>query len=281
VSDPCTVLIAAADLLPALQQRTTDLNGEVLTFSDGEVLRALEVIMTRRPGIVAIERLFAATPRGVALINRIRADPTLMQSEIRLVSHDSESARMRIPGVAAGIAGSAALRTAAAGAGAGGISAAGSSTLGPSAAAGPSAVVTAPASAAVAPAAALSGSMKAGPVATARVAPSPVLDQRGTRRAARFKIAPPLDVLVDGNAATLIDLSTIGAQVVSKSVLKPNQRVRIAFNDEQMTLRFNGAVAWAWFEIPPQSGPCYRAGIEFVDADQRAVEAFCVRHRKP
>jgi len=78
----------------------------------------------------------------------------------------------------------------------------------------------------------------------------------------------------------LIDLSTFGAQVVSTSVLKPNQRVRVALTDDQTNVRLNGAVAWASFEIPPKSGPRYRAGIEFVDADQRAVEAFSVRHRQ-
>lgn len=277
MSDPCAVLIASADLLPGLKQRTADVNGELLTFSDAEVLRALEVIMTRRPVVVALERLFAATPRGLALINRIRADPTLTHSEIRVISHESEASRVLFPGTAAGIAGGATVRTGSA------VPAAGSSVGRSSAAGATGAVATAPVRPPAAPAGAStsSGPAKTASAATVLATPAPKLDQRGTRRATRYKISPPLDVLVDGNAATLIDLSTLGAQVVSKSVLKPNQRVRIAFNDEQMSLRFNGAVAWAWFEIPPHSGPSYRAGIEFVDADQRAVEAFCVRHRKP
>ena len=36
---------------------------------------------------------------------------------------------------------------------------------------------------------------------------------------------------VDGNPAALVDLSTVGAQVVSPTVLKPNQRVRVSFGD--------------------------------------------------
>ena len=36
---------------------------------------------------------------------------------------------------------------------------------------------------------------------------------------------------VDGNPAALIDLSTVGAQVVSATVLKPNQRVRVIMGD--------------------------------------------------
>src|SRR5439155_7520587 len=73
----CTVVIASADLLPALERRNATDNGEVLAFSDLEAHRALEEIVKRRPGVVELERQFAATPRGAALITRIRADPTL------------------------------------------------------------------------------------------------------------------------------------------------------------------------------------------------------------
>ncbi len=85
---------------------------------------------------------------------------------------------------------------------------------------------------------------------------------------------------MDGNVAILGDLSTIGAQVVSPTILKPNQRVRMALNDDLGNVRFNAAVAWASFEIPPSSGPRYRAGLAFVDADAPAVDAFCIRHRQ-
>ena len=214
----CTVLIGAADLLPALKERTSE-SGELLTFTDVEALHALEVITKRRPNIVALERLFAITPRGAALINRIKADPTLEQSEIRVISHDSD--RMRIS---------------------------------------------------------LRQPRQGGPAAVAAPA-TQSLDQRGTRRAPRFKVAGTFGALLDGNPATIIDLSTIGAQVVSSAVLKPNQVVRMALSDEKNQARFNAAVAWASFEIPPNSGPRYRAGIKFVDADEGVVGGFCQRHK--
>jgi PilZ domain-containing protein len=84
---------------------------------------------------------------------------------------------------------------------------------------------------------------------------------------------------VDGNVATLVNLSTIGAQVMSSTVLKPNQRVRMALNDDHGSVRFNASVAWASFEIPRETSPRYRAGLEFVDADGSAVDAFCARHK--
>ena len=91
---------------------------------------------------------------------------------------------------------------------------------------------------------------------------------RAARRASgwRARSAP----LLDGNPATLIDLSTIGAQVVSSMVLKPNQRVRWRSATITARLRFNAAVAWASFEIPPNSGPRYRAGHEVRDATRRS-----------
>ena len=81
-----------------------------------------------------------------------------------------------------------------------------------------------------------------------------------------------------GAVTALVDLSIAGAQVVSPAILRPNQRVRITLGDHTGTLRFNATVAWAAFEMPPKSGPQYRAGLEFVDADVSAVDAFCARH---
>ena len=117
----------------------------------------------------------------------------------------------------------------------------------------------------------------------AATAPAPAvapLDQRGTRQAPRYRIAGDVDVVIDGNPALLIDLSSIGAQVVSPVVLKPNQRVRMALTDDNGNVRFNALVAWASFEIPPNMGPRYRAGLEFVDADKKAVDSFRARHQQ-
>ena len=217
---PCTVLIAAPDLLNALKQRTDTGGGDLLAFSDTDALRALEVITERRPDVVAFERLFAATPRGAALINRIKADPSLSESEIRVVSHDSD-ARISPP---------------------------------------PSGGGTTPVAA---------------PVETGE-AP---LDQIGTRRAPRQKVDAFVEVLVDTHLASVVDLSTDGAQVVSATVLKPNQRVRVTLSDDQCVLRFNSSVAWASFEIPSNVGPRYRAGLQFLDANSAAVDAYALRHR--
>jgi hypothetical protein len=460
VSQRCMVLIAAPDLIPRLKTRVAEADAELLTFSDTDALRALEAILKRKPNVVALERLFSATARGTALVNRIKADPTLTQAEIRIVGQDGTFTVVSPPPVAA------ASPTPAASAPAAGKPAAAPPTApipgkpaaapsagptpGKPAAAAPTPARTAgppvapsrvvdvwggpqprrvdipvptaaaaaapppvaspvapppappprqpvaaapvepvaeatPASAeppldaislaaeielaetelsaewmiepapgaeplrevevelevaetepavqatrapakardqfevvtnagnlvgrespqapaveaavakAVAPGAPAKeghsgkhaaakaalpavttapGSPADAPAASPAVAP--LLDQTGTRRAARFRMDEGAGLLLDGNTAKLVDLSTIGAQVLSSGVLKPNQRVRIALTDKQGAVKMSGSVAWALFEIPPR----YRAGIAFVDADPAAVDTFCGRHKQ-
>jgi hypothetical protein len=87
------ILIAAPELIPALRERVGE-NHEVLTFADSEPLRALEAIAAQRPQVIALERLFAVSPRGAALIARIKGDHSLDGAEIRILSHDTSYQRV-------------------------------------------------------------------------------------------------------------------------------------------------------------------------------------------
>jgi hypothetical protein len=106
------------------------------------------------------------------------------------------------------------------------------------------------------------------------------LDQRGTRRAQRFAVRDGVEVLVDGNPAALVDISAVGVQVLSPKLLRPNQRVRIALSEGASTIRCDGAIAWASFEMPKGHSPRYRAGIEMSGADSKAVNAYVQRHKR-
>jgi hypothetical protein len=109
----------------------------------------------------------------------------------------------------------------------------------------------------------------------------PALDVKGTRRAPRIRIKDGVEVAVDGNPAALVDLSTVGAQVVSPTVLKPNQRVRILMGDGKAAIKCNGAVAWAAFEMPKGMPTRYRAGIDFgTTADPGGVDNFAKKNKK-
>lgn len=216
---PRLVLIASKEHLDLLQGRE-DL-ADALTFADTDALRALDAITRQKPQVVALEKSFSQTSRGAALINRIKADPSLVACEIRVVSTEGDD----------------------------------------------SIRVGARASAEPAPGPAIS---VAEPVVVPVAASVSPLDQRGTRRAPRFRLLEGVEVMVDGNPATLVDLSVVGAQVVSPTILKPNQRVRLSLMDAPRPLRISAAVAWAAFELPPR----YRAGLVFADADPAALTAF-------
>src|SRR5262249_15969822 len=86
------ILIGTAEHLSAFRER--DDFKDAQTFSDTEALRALETITRKRPDVVSLERAFASTTRGAALINRIKADPKLSSCEIRIVAQDTESSRV-------------------------------------------------------------------------------------------------------------------------------------------------------------------------------------------
>lgn len=169
-----TVLIAPPEHLAGLQEQR-GLKG-AQAFADSDAHLALEVITRERPQIIALEREFASSRRGVALMNRIKADPALAATEIRIVF---------------------------------------------------------------------------------------------SRRAPRFRVSRTTSVIIDGNPATVIDISLVGAQVISATSLRPNQRIRMSL-DVNPGLRFNANVAWAVFELPPE-GARYRAGIQFHDADADMV----------
>lgn len=117
-------------------------------------------------------------------------------------------------------------------------------------------------------------------IAVALSAPKPVLDPTGTRRAPRTPIRQGIEISIDGHIATLVDLSTVGAQVLSPRMLKPNQRVRLTFTDGNAVIKSSGMIVWASFEMPKGMPTRYRAGIDLTTDDSKGLTAFAERHRK-
>jgi PilZ domain len=237
------VVIAASNLMPSLRERLAD-DGALVVFPDTEPIQALQAILEHRPSLIVLERLFAATPRGAALINRIKNDPQLGHAEVRVMSHSGDYRR-----VVSKPSGSPPPQSDAPAAESGSPSG--------------TAVAETPAAAAVA----------------AEPPPRP-LDWHGTRRAPRHRIRQGVEIQLDGNPAQVVDLSQVGAQVISLTILRPNQKVRVSVPNDDFVMRFRGSIAWAKFELPdPSAPPRYRAGIEFADADARAVEAYCQKNK--
>lgn len=207
------VIVGPREALPALRERL-DSGAELHAFSESDALEALDHIIRHKPRLVAVERVFAATPRGVALINRLKADPALADCELRIVARETTADTVEAP-------------------------------------------PPQPA-----------GAGREQPIA---------LDQHGTRRAGRTAMADGVDVLIDGNPATLVELSVLGAQVVSIETLEPNQRVRVTLSDARGSMRCEGAVVWVALEMPTGSAARYRAGIEFKSPDVDLLAGYIER----
>ena len=239
------LIIAAENLMPALRDRVK-VEGEILTYQDTEPIQALQTIMEQQPTLVILERLFAATPRGAALINRIKSDPQLSHTEVRVMSHTGDYTRQVVKPT---------------------------TTKAASPVAGSNATSAAPGTS---PA----SQHSSGSSVATEEAPR-ALDWHGTRRAPRFRVRAGVELQLDGNPAAVVDLSTVGAQVISPTVLRPNQKVRIALPNDDFLLRFRGAVAWAKFELPkaPSKTPQYRAGVEFTDGDAAAIDSVINSNR--
>lgn len=114
----------------------------------------------------------------------------------------------------------------------------------------------------------------------AEAPPASACPPRGdTRRAQRFVVKDTVQAVVESSTASLIDLSALGAQVVSEPVLKPNQKIKVLLPDEDATLRVSAHIAWSLYERPMHgTEPYYRAGLEFTDAARQTLEEYCRRH---
>ena len=220
------VVIGAADSIHSLRQ-LLGADADIRVFSEGEPIKALEAILELQPDLIVLTSTFAASPRGVALLNRIHKDPDLVRSEVRIV----------LPGE----------------------------------------VLAEP----VRRSAAATLDEVNVPHISAATDDSPPLDWRGTRRSLRTHVRPGMEIQLDGKPCTVVDLSPLGVQVLSASILKPNQRVRVIVPTGGLAMRFSGTVIWARFELPvPASPPVYRAGIEFVDADAAILSEYLKRNRQ-
>src|SRR5215471_8594939 len=52
-----------------------------------------------------------------------------------------------------------------------------------------------------------------------------------TRRAPRFLVRNPIEAMVESGRANVVDMSVLGAQIVSLPVLRPNQRIKLGLLD--------------------------------------------------
>ena len=100
-----------------------------------------------------------------------------------------------------------------------------------------------------------------------------------TRRAPRFLVQDIADALAEGSSIQVVDLSVLGAQIISQPMMRPNQKIKVGLPDAMGAMQLTASVAWSIFEKPAASpAPHFRVGMEFSDATKEALEDYCKRH---
>lgn len=216
------VVCIVAEEPAAVLRAHPDLGRDIMVFVDTEAVLASQRILQHRPHLVLLHREFLATSRGAALVGRIKTDPSLSHTQIRVLSEASQCVQLLSRRVRAGLE----------------------------------------------PSPAMPGD------------PLPS-DYQGVRQVVRFRMAGGLAVQVNGNHATLVDLSRDGAQLRVPMSVRLNEHVRITVTDDEAMFRCRASVVWATFERPGDTGgPWYRAGVAFMDADRERMDAFARRHQE-
>ena len=106
------------------------------------------------------------------------------------------------------------------------------------------------------------------------------LDEQGwesVRMSTRYHFNTRVDIKVNNQPATLFDLSVGGCGVISRKALETSERVRVELPGDPLPLICVGTVVWVRKEsIEGKSALQYRAGVQFTQADQAAIEAFII-----
>jgi hypothetical protein len=98
------------------------------------------------------------------------------------------------------------------------------------------------------------------------------------RQARRVKMRDGIEVVLDGSPSSLVDVSSIGAQVLSPLALRPNRVVKMTLRGGESALASKVRVMWAKFEPKGTTAAQYRVGVKFTDVEPKAVDAFMARH---
>ena len=98
------------------------------------------------------------------------------------------------------------------------------------------------------------------------------------RRASRVRMQDRIDAVVNGGSGRVVDLSTLGAQVVCSHTVAPDGTVDIAFPRLSGPLTCKARVVWIKQEHAGNNKMLSRAGLQFIDVDTPAIQALMTEH---
>jgi hypothetical protein len=96
------VVIARSDQAVGLRKRF-GAEADVALFSDCDSLKAIDAILAHPPKILALDRAFATTARAASLVARLRSEPHLRATDVRVLAEDEMNLPVllssRVPGL--------------------------------------------------------------------------------------------------------------------------------------------------------------------------------------
>ena len=101
---PSVIVIARAEHEVALRKRLGS-EPSVALFSDADALRAFDAVETHPPKILALDRTFAFTARGAALVARLKGDQRMGAIDLRVLTEDETNSPMILETKALGLEG--------------------------------------------------------------------------------------------------------------------------------------------------------------------------------
>jgi hypothetical protein len=100
-----------------------------------------------------------------------------------------------------------------------------------------------------------------------------------TRRAPRFIVQTVAQAIADGSPIEVVNLSVLGAQLISDPIVRPNQKIKVGLPDPGGAIQLTASVAWSVYEkSPAKAQPYFRVGVEFSSPEQEALAEYCRRH---
>lgn len=94
---PSIIVVARSEQAAGLRKRLAA-DSAVELFSDAEALKALDAVLDHAPRILALDRMFAATARGAALVRRVKSETRASATDIRVLAEDEDNQPLILSG---------------------------------------------------------------------------------------------------------------------------------------------------------------------------------------
>ncbi len=101
---PAVIVIARSEQAVGLRKRLGN-DPSVALFTDSDSLKALEAILSGPPKILALDRSFVATARAAALVARVKSEPHLRATDVRVLAEDETNLPVLLSSRAPGLEG--------------------------------------------------------------------------------------------------------------------------------------------------------------------------------